>query len=136
MYKIIISLSLFASLSSAGCSWIPDLGGVVLADGGVDSELADGSVDSAPGARNYWCGYAMPGFNCDNGRSHVVLIAPDMTSGIAMCGIAKPMANLDSCHVIDLDGAAPTDAPQCAAAAGSWRPGNNCCNFKGTLSCP
>ena len=30
----------------------------------------------------------------------------------------------------------PTDASQCTAASGSWRPGSHCCNFEGTLSCP
>lgn len=137
MYKIVISISLLvSSLSTTGCSSLLDLGNVLLADGGVDSEIADGGIDSKPSPRNYWCGYAMPGFHCDNGRSHVVLVAPDMTSGIAGCRMAKPMSSLESCHVIDLDGAAPTDATECTAAAGSWRTGNSCCNFEGTLSCP
>jgi len=136
MHKIILSISLSMSVFSTGCSLFLDLGDVILADGGVDSEPADGGVDSTPSTRNYWCGYAMPGFHCDNGRSHVTVVALDMASGIAMCRMAKPMPNLESCHVIDLDGAAPTDATQCTAASGSWRPSNNCCNFEGTLSCP
>jgi len=154
MAKIVISISLCVSLFSTGCSLLLDLGDVLLADGGVDgapadsgvdsapadsgvdSAPADSGVDSAPSARHYWCGYAMPGFHCDNGRSHVTVVALDMTSGVAMCRVAKPMSNLESCHVIDLDGAAPTDPTQCTAASGSWRPSNNCCNFEGTLSCP
>jgi hypothetical protein len=62
--------------------------------------------------------------------------ALDMTSGIAKCRMAKPMANLEFCNVIDVDGEAPADASQCTAASGSWRPGSHCCNFEGTLSCP
>jgi hypothetical protein len=126
MNKFILSMSLLvSSLSATGCSSVLDLGDVILADAGVET-----------GPRNYSCGYAMPGFNCDNGRSHVIVAVPDMTSAIAMCGTAKPMASLESCHVIDLDGEAPTDAFECKTASGSWRPGNSCCNFKGTLSCP
>lgn len=129
MPTCIVSLALLLSLSSAGCSELwEDLDGIVLVD--------DASVDAQALPRNYWCGYAMPSFNCDNGRSHVQITALDMTSGIAMCSAAKPMPNLDSCHVIDLDGAAPSDESQCQAATGTWRPATSCCNFKGTLSCP
>jgi hypothetical protein len=59
-----------------------------------------------------------------------------MTSALAMCGTAKPVANLESCHVIDLDGEPSSDAVECKTASGSWRPGNRCYNFKGTSSCP
>jgi hypothetical protein len=77
------------------------------------------------------------GSDGDRGR-HVEEVAedPDMTSTIAMCGAAKPMANLESCHVIDLDGEPSSDAVERKTASGSWLPGNRCCNFKGTSSCP
>lgn len=137
MYKIIVAMSLFvSSLSTAGCSWLLDLEGVTLADGGVDSEPADSGVDSEPSPHNYQCGYAMPGFHCDNGRSHVALVAPDLTSGIAKCRMAMPMPSLEFCYVMDLSGDAPIDATECTAASGSWRPGSHCCNFEGTVSCP
>lgn len=128
MYKAMPPMSLLGLLISLmGCSPLLDLGEVTPVDGGTDVKAAD---------RNYQCGYAMPGFDCNNGRSHALVVAPDMTSGIAMCHTVQPMPTLDFCYAIDSDGAASTDASQCAAAAGSWRPGNSCCNFKGTLSCP
>ena len=86
--------------------------------------------------RNYKCGYATPSHNCDNGRSHLSVVAADLSSAIAACHAAQPTATLDFCYVIDSDGATSTDASECAAASASWRPNHNCCNFLGTVSCP
>ena len=86
--------------------------------------------------RNYACGYALPGFGCNNGRASTSVTAADMTAAVAACHIAQPPNLPDFCYVLDRDGTAPTDAAQCAAAAGSWRPNNSCCNFFGSTSCP
>ncbi len=91
---------------------------------------------ACPTVRNYTCGYALPGFGCDNGRSHADVTAPDMATAIATCHAVQPPDRPDFCYVIDASGAAATDASECTAAPASWRPGNNCCNFFGTLSCP
>lgn len=124
MSSIILRISiLMLSMSSTGCSTILDL-----TDPGI--------VDGGPPGREYRCGYAMPGFNCNNGRSHLAVVAPDMTSAISMCHAVQPMPTLDFCYVIDDGGAGSTDADQCATASGSWRPNSTCCNFEGTLSCP
>jgi hypothetical protein len=94
------------------------------------------SGNSGTGGRNYRCGYALAGFGCNNGRANTLIAAADMTAAISACHIAQPPNLPDFCYVLDADGAAPTDASQCAAAGGSWRPGNSCCNFFGSTSCP
>lgn len=86
---------------------------------------------SCPATRNYTCGYALPGYNCDNGRNHAFISASGMTAAIAACPAARP-----SGYVIDQTGGTAADSVSCAAAGGSWRPGNSCCNFRGSLSCP
>lgn len=86
--------------------------------------------------RNYSCGYALPNYGCDNGRNHALVTAVDMTAAIAACHAAQLPGYSDFCYVIDSDGATSTDVSECSAALASWRPGNNCCNFMGTLSCP
>lgn len=94
---------------------------------------------SGPGGtvgRNYQCGYALAGYGCNNGRANTVIVSADMTSAISACRIAQPPNLPDFCYVLDRDGTAPTDAQQCGAAGGSWRPGNSCCNFLGSTSCP
>lgn len=87
-------------------------------------------------ARHYTCGYALPGWGCDNGRNHAFVVAADMTAAIAACHTAQLPGYTDFCYVIDGDGATSSDVSECAAAPASWRSGNNCCNFMGTLSCP
>lgn len=91
---------------------------------------------SCPPAHHYTCGYAISGFNCNNGRGHTVIFTVDMTAAISICKAIKPASTPDSCYVIDSDGALPLDPSECSAGGGSWRSGNNCCNFMGTLSCP
>jgi hypothetical protein len=100
--------------------------------------LPNGTVCSAT-SRRYVCGYALPGYNCNNGRRSASIQVSSMSVAIPQCRNTRPAgyaSYTDFCYVIDADGAAPTDSTQCAAAGGSWRPKNNCCNFKGTLSCP
>jgi hypothetical protein len=116
MHRIALVMALLAQ--APGCAGILDLGDVTLA------------------TRNYRCGYATPGHNCDNGRSHTLIVAADMSSAITACRATRPSATLDFCYVIDGDGAVSTDASECAAAAASWRPNSDCCNFLGTASCP
>lgn len=96
------------------------------------------SIAGAGGAvgRNYLCGYALPGFGCNNGRASTGVVVADMTAAVSACHIAQPPNLPDFCYVLDRDGTAATDASQCAAAGGSWRPGNSCCNFLGSVSCP
>jgi len=92
---------------------------------------------AAPQVRRYVCGYAMSGYNCNNGRNHVDITATDMAEAIRKCKSTRLSGYPDFCVVRDLDGTASTDASQCAAEPpGSWRYKNSCCNFKGTLSCP
>ena len=91
---------------------------------------------SCPATRTYGCGYALPGYNCNNGRTHAFINASSMTAAVAACPAARPAGYTDSCYVLDSTGGTAADAVGCAAAGGSWRPGNSCCNFKGTLSCP
>ena len=145
MRKTLLSVSLW--LLTTGCSALLDLKDVQIVDAGSDPQDAqivdassdqgtDGAVDSAMTDRMYHCGYAAPGNNCDNRRRSQTLSAPDMTAAIAACKEQMPKPNLDFCYVKDNDGPAATDESQCMAASGSWRPDRNCCNFKGTLSCP
>lgn len=91
---------------------------------------------SCPVTRTYVCGYALPGYNCDNGRISSIINASGMSAAIAACPAARPSGYTDSCYVIDRTGGTTADSVSCAAAGGSWRPGNSCCNFKGSLSCP
>jgi len=86
--------------------------------------------------RNYSCGYALAGFGCNNGRASTTVVSANMTAAISACHIAQPPNLPDFCYVLDRDGLAATDASQCGTAGGSWRPGNNCCNFFGSTSCP
>jgi hypothetical protein len=96
------------------------------------------SIAGNPGANAplYTCGYALPGFGCNNGRSSLRVNAADMTTAVTACLLAQPADRPDFCHVINAQGTAPTDQSQCTAAGGSWRPNNSCCNFLGTTSCP
>jgi hypothetical protein len=96
------------------------------------------SISGDPGANAplYTCGYALPGFGCDNGKSSLRVNAADMTTAVTACHLAQPADRPDFCYVIDAQGTAPSDASDCAATGGSWRPGNSCCNFFGTTSCP
>ena len=87
-------------------------------------------------ARNYTCGYALPGYGCDNGRNHAFVRSADMTAAIAACHAAQLTGYTDFCYVIDTDGATSTDVSECSAAPATWRSGNSCCNFRGTKSCP
>lgn len=98
------------------------------------SVTCDGVVTSC--TRSYSCGYAMSGYNCDNGRNHALVNAVDMTAAIAACHAAQLPGYPDFCYVIDSTGGTSSDISECTAGSGSWRSGNNCCNFKGTLSCP
>lgn len=84
----------------------------------------------------YVCGYAKPGNNCNNWRSSKSITAASMSAAIPACRAAPIPGYTDFCYTRNPAGAAPSDATQCTAAGGSWRPGNACCNFKGTLSCP
>ena len=84
----------------------------------------------------YFCGYAKPGNNCNNWRNSKSISAASMSAAIPACRAAPIPGYTDFCYVRNPAGAAPNDATQCAAAGGSWRPRNACCNFKGTLSCP
>ena len=101
----------------------------------VSFTLPTGNACTSAG-RHYTCGYALPGHNCDNGRNHAFVVAADMTAAIAACHAAQLPGYTDFCYVIDSDSGTSTDVSECMAASASWRPGNSCCNFKGTLSCP
>jgi hypothetical protein len=92
--------------------------------------------DPGPVSRYYVCGYALPGFGCNNGRNSRLVNAVDMTNAITTCRIAQPPDRPDFCLVLDRDGATSTDESQCTDAGGSWRPTRNCCNFLGEASCP
>jgi hypothetical protein len=118
---------------------------VSLAGGQTVMIVVDGySTSSGPfqlniggaSTRHYTCGYALPGYGCDNGRDHRFAVAADMTAAITACRAAQPATEPDFCYVIDTDGGTSTDVSECSAASASWRSGNNCCNFLGTLSCP
>ena len=118
--------------------------GISLSGGQTVIVVVDGySTNSGPfqlnignGARHYACGYALPGYGCDNGRNHAFVDAADMTAAITACHAAQLPGYTDFCYVIDSDGGTSTDVSECSAASASWRSGNNCCNFMGTLSCP
>ena len=152
-FDTVLQLRDFATGASLGCN--DDSAGTLqstvsasLAIGATIRIVVDGfstasgpfrlSISGPPGGtgRNYTCGYALPGFGCNNGRASTTLLAADMTAAISACHIAQPPNLPDFCYVLDRDGAAPSDASQCAAAGGSWRPGNSCCNFFGSVSCP
>lgn len=87
-------------------------------------------------SRTYLCGYALPGYNCNNGRRSKSIFAASMSVAIPACRASHIPGYTDFCYTLNPAGAAPNDATECAAAGGSWRPRNACCNFKGTLSCP
>ena len=100
--------------------------------------LPNGVVCSAT-SRRYLCGWALPGYNCNNGRRSAIIQVGSMSVAIPQCRNTRPAgfsAYTDFCYVLAADGGTPADINECAAAGGSWRPKNNCCNFKGTLSCP
>jgi hypothetical protein len=59
-----------------------------------------------------------------------------MATAITSCHAIQPSNYPEFCYVIDSDGGTSSDTAQCTTASGSWRPGNSCCNFKGTKSCP
>ncbi|RKH08374.1 hypothetical protein D7V97_19700 [Corallococcus sp. CA053C] len=87
-------------------------------------------------AVQYRCGYALAGYGCNNGRGSILISAPDMTTAISTCRASQPASLPDFCYVNHAGGVAPTDPTQCAAVGGSWRPNSECCNFRGSLSCP
>jgi hypothetical protein len=115
---------------------IGDTCGDGVCSGGETCSSCPDDCGACPTVRNYTCGYALPDFGCDNGRTHADITAPDMTTAIATCHAVQPPDRPDFCYVIDRNGAAATDESECTAASASWRPGNDCCNFFGTLSCP
>lgn len=128
-----------ASLQLAGCvePAEPGKAGTASTDQASLEDNLDGVIDiPMPTSRRYLCGYALPGFGCNNGRSHTVLDAVDMTSAITACHVAQPADRPDFCLVLDQTGTAATDERQCTAAGGSWRPASVCCNFLGSVSCP
>jgi hypothetical protein len=133
MRKTLLFVSLW--ILPAGCSAFLDLGDVQIVDGGSDNP-SDGMMGSAMTDRMYRCGYAAPGNNCDNRRRSQPLVTQDMTAAIAACKKQKQRQRLDFCFVKDDDGLAATDESQCRAASGSWRPDDNCCQFRGRLGCP
>jgi hypothetical protein len=94
----------------------------------IDAELDSG--------RPFLCGYALPGYNCDNGRRSTPISAANLATAVAACPSARPAGYTDSCYVLAADGGISSDPGECSSAAGSWRPGNSCCNLKGTKSCP
>lgn len=103
----------------------------------------DDAVRIDPGGRSpqadpipFTCGYALPGFGCNNGRGHIDIASTNLVSAIAACHAQQPVSLPDFCYVIDVQGGGPTDASLCASAGGSWRSGNSCCNFLGSVSCP
>jgi hypothetical protein len=116
-------VSVIAILFAYGCS-------------SQDEATSTAAPEAIEDARNYVCGYALPGFGCNNGRNHAFVTASDMTTAIAACHDAQLPGYTDFCYVADADGPAATDASSCSAASASWRPGNSCCNFNGTSSCP
>jgi hypothetical protein len=95
----------------------------------------EGSL-SCPASRTFACGYALPGYGCNNGRNHAIVTAADLSSAITACHTAQLPGYTDFCYVIDQTGTSPADPGECSQAGASWRSGNNCCNFEGTLSCP
>jgi hypothetical protein len=126
---------------------------VSAADGGMSSDVTECSASSGswrpgnsccnykgtkscPVTRRYTCGYALPGYNCNNGRRSATITATDMTAALTACPASQPAGYTDFCYVIDADGGTAADTLDCTDASGSWRPGNSCCNFMGTLSCP
>lgn len=125
-----------ASGTQAGCA------GVGGATAGTDEEESGGSAGEAGaggasnGPRLYICGHALPGYRCDNGRNHAFVSAMDLREAVAACPGVRPAPYTDFCYVIAADGATETDDSECSSLSGSWRPGRDCCNFFGTLSCP
>jgi hypothetical protein len=106
-------------------------------------ELAIAASDPAPEDLSpladpvrYQCGYALPGFGCDNGRGHVDVFAGNMQTAIDLCRASQPSNLPDFCYVLVPQGGTSTDASLCQLFGGSWRPGTSCCNFFGTISCP
>lgn len=123
-----------ANRYSAGAGWVADAQRIVTA--GANTTLRIAEVVPVSGLRHYRCGYALPGYGCDNGRRSIVLQAPDLTSAVDACYAAQLPGYTDFCYVLDADGGTSEDVADCSEADGSWRPGNSCCNFMGTLSCP
>ena len=95
-----------------------------------------GSNSCGETVRDYVCGYARPGNNCDNWRISTRPTVTSMAAAVAACQTHPPDLYTDFCYVLDRTGATQSDISQCATAGGSWRPGNSCCNFRGSLSCP
>lgn len=104
-------------------------------DGAINFSLP-GQNTCAPLTRRYHCGWALPGYGCDNGRRSRTVEVANMAAAFPACRSVQFPGYTDSCYVLALDGEAPTDRASCASAGGSWRPRNNCCNLRGTLSCP
>jgi len=152
-FDTILQIRDFSSGASLGCN--DDSGGntlstvtIPLTIGRTVRIVVDGFANSSGGfrlsilgnggapGRTYACGYAASGFGCNNGRASTAVLAASMTAAIASCHIAQPANLPDFCYVLDRDGFSPSNEAQCIAAAGSWRPRNNCCNFFGSASCP
>lgn len=112
----------------------PQLASVAPSAGAPDG-LAAAQVAPLADPVHYTCGWALPGYGCDNGRAHGEVYASDMTNAISLCRASQPSNLPDFCYVLDAQGGTSLDAAQCAAAGGSWRANNSCCNFRGTLSC-
>lgn len=132
-----IGTTVFHVVSNSTCSFTGNITPYDLcsiAQSQVDFTLpANGGCSTG---RHYTCGYALPGYQCNNGRNHAFVVAADMTAAIAACHAAQPASYTDFCYVIDADGGTSSDTNECTAASASWRPTNSCCNFLGTTSCP
>ncbi len=89
-------------------------------------------------SRMFRCGWALPGYGCNNGRASTVITATDMAAAIVACHAAWPMSTYsDFCYVRNEGGMTYSgDDSQCTSASGTWRSASSCCNYMGTLSCP
>ncbi len=85
---------------------------------------------------NYRCGYALPGYQCNNGRRSTLVQVKNILQAVSACRAAQFPGYTDRCYILNSDGFFPQDVSGCFLIGGSWRSGNNCCNFKGSLSCP
>jgi hypothetical protein len=103
-------------------------------DAGLNFSLPGSQCEGT--SRSYVCGFAKAGQNCNNWRVSKSTPQSSMAAAIPACRAAPVPGYTDFCYTRNSSVAAPADATECAAAGGSWRPKNACCNFKGTLSCP
>jgi hypothetical protein len=148
-FDTIIEVREYNTNASLGCN--DDSGGTLqskvtadLASGQTVMVVVDGYSSSSgtfrlninQSLRHYLCGYALPGYGCDNGRRSMPTQAANLTDAISQCpGVQRTQlpGYTDFCYVLDLDGTASDDVASCPA---SWRAAKSCCNFFGTLSCP